>query len=102
LQCRAPPRGEPMRFRDRLPAFAFCLLTAAAVAPLAFARGTAAGGDRVGDDLQSDAQRIEALARRDSHVMEFLDHLTNRIGPRLTGSNGFDEAASWADEEFKR
>ncbi len=91
-----------MRFRDSLPVFAFCLLTAGAVAPLALARGASYGVQQASDDLQSDAQRIEALARRDSQVMAFLDHLANRIGPRLTGSHGYDDACDWAVEEFKR
>jgi len=91
-----------MRFRDSLPAFALCLLTAGAVAPLALARGTSTGVQQVADDLQSDAQRIEALARRDSRVMDFLDHLANRIGPRLTGSHGYDDACDWTVEEFER
>ncbi len=40
----------------------------------------------------------EGLAR--SRVMEHLDHLTNSIGPRLTGSDAFLEAARWARDRF--
>ncbi len=45
-------------------------------------------------------ERIVQLEREDSQVMRFLDHLTNRIGPRLTGSDGYENACNWARDEF--
>ncbi len=33
--------------------------------------------------------------------MEHLDYLTNRIGPRLTGSDGLQNACEWARDRFK-
>lgn len=41
----------------------------------------------------------EGLKR--SQVMVHLDHLTNRIGPRLTGSDRLTQACEWAVERFK-
>jgi len=38
--------------------------------------------------------------REHSRVMEYLDHLTNTIGPRLTGSTNLDRACEWARREF--
>ena len=46
------------------------------------------------------AQIIE-LGKSDNRVMEHLDHITNRIGPRLTSSDGLTRACEWAVEHFK-
>lgn len=46
------------------------------------------------------AQVIEEGLER-SRVMEHLDHLTNRIGPRLTSSDRFTQAAEWARDVFE-
>ena len=40
------------------------------------------------------------LGQTDSQVMRYLDHLTNRIGARLTGSDGYENACTWARDEF--
>ena len=37
-----------------------------------------------------------------SKVMDYLDTLTNSIGPRLTGSDNFSLACNWAAKEFKK
>ncbi len=50
---------------------------------------------------ESDAGKVIALGRAESRVMEHLDHLTNRIGPRLTGSDGFRNACEWARGQFE-
>jgi carboxypeptidase Q len=36
-----------------------------------------------------------------SQVMPLLDHLTNRIGPRLTSSDNLTDACEWARDTFK-
>ena len=36
-----------------------------------------------------------------SQVMAHLDHLVNRIGPRLTGSDNLTVAGDWAVDKFK-
>lgn len=43
---------------------------------------------------------IVATTPEESQVMRVLDHVTNRIGPRLTGSDGYENACAWAREEF--
>lgn len=40
--------------------------------------------------------------REHSRVMDYLDHLTNRIGPRLTSSTNLDRACEWARDEFEK
>ncbi|MBI5362052.1 MAG: M20/M25/M40 family metallo-hydrolase [Planctomycetes bacterium] len=50
----------------------------------------------------TDAEKIVALGKQESRVMEHLDHLANRIGPRLTGSGGLANACDWARAEFEK
>ncbi|HLY73005.1 MAG TPA: M28 family peptidase, partial [Planctomycetota bacterium] len=48
---------------------------------------------------------VEAIVkeeRADSHVMAYLDHLTNEIGPRLTGSTRLTRACEWTKSEFEK
>lgn len=40
--------------------------------------------------------------RDNSHVMEYLDHLVNGIGPRLTGSSRLAQACEWTCGEFEK
>ena len=47
-------------------------------------------------------KRIIEQGIEKSQVMVFQDHLCNTIGQRLTGSAGYDRAAKWALEEFKK
>ncbi len=49
----------------------------------------------------SEVERVVALGRSDSRVMEHLDHLSNRIGPRLTGSTSFRIACEWTRGQFE-
>lgn len=39
--------------------------------------------------------------KKNSQVMAHLDHLCNRIGPRLTASDNYTTATHWAAESFK-
>jgi len=45
--------------------------------------------------------RIKAEEFQNSKVMEILQNLSDRYGPRLTGSPEFKEAADWALDRFK-
>src|SRR5690349_12540362 len=45
--------------------------------------------------------RIKSEAFENSKVMEHLEFLTDRYGPRLTGSPEFQEAAEWAMKRFR-
>jgi hypothetical protein len=47
-------------------------------------------------------RRIIAEARKDSQVLAALTHLSDHIGPRLTGSDALNRASLWAAEEMKR
>ena len=50
---------------------------------------------------KADVDRILSTGREESRVMDHLDHLTNRIGSRLTSSDGLTNACEWAVEKFK-
>jgi hypothetical protein len=48
---------------------------------------------------------VEAIlreAKADNRVMEHLDHLTNKIGPRLTSSARLTKACEWTRGEFEK
>ena len=51
---------------------------------------------------QDMADKIVTEGKQNSKVSEHLDHLTNVIGHRLTGSDNFTAATQWAVEEFKK
>jgi carboxypeptidase Q len=40
--------------------------------------------------------------REQSRVMEHLDHLVNKIGPRLTSSTNLTRACEWTRSEFEK
>ena len=40
-------------------------------------------------------------ARENSKVMDHLDHLVNKIGPRLSSSDNLTTACEWARDRFK-
>ena len=44
--------------------------------------------------------KIRAEGFESSHVMEVFNHLTNVIGPRLTGSPGYKEAVEWTRDKM--
>lgn len=44
---------------------------------------------------------IKKQGLEESQVMAHLDHLVNRIGPRLTGSDNLTVAGEWAVDKFK-
>jgi len=72
------------------------LFTALALA-LAFVPSVFAGNG----PEKADVDRILSAAREESRVTDHLDHLANRIGPRLTSSDGLQTALEWARDEFK-
>lgn len=47
-----------------------------------------------------DFQKIRNEAFNNSHLRELAVHLTDAIGPRLSGGKGLDNACSWASEKF--
>lgn len=84
LACAAGPREEPLG-EDRAAEPAVL-----AIAPAAQRDGPTADVDRLLD-----------LARRDNRVQEHLLYLSKEIGPRLTGTKAYDEAAAWTRERFE-
>lgn len=48
-----------------------------------------------------DAILEEGKSVKRSKVMDYLDHLTNRIGPRLTSSQNLQKACEWARDELR-
>ncbi len=47
-----------------------------------------------------EVERIVSTAHEDSQVMDHLDWLCNRIGPRLTGSDNLTNACEWVRDRF--
>jgi len=47
-----------------------------------------------------EVERILSAGHEDSHVMDHLDWLCNRIGPRLTGSENLTNACEWVRDRF--
>jgi len=91
-------RGPPMRFPKLFLVVGLAVLPFVAHAAVA----TQTGAIQPGATRSGDAERLIALGKSDSRVMEPLDHLANRIGPRLTGSDGLINACDWARAEFER
>jgi len=60
-----------------------------------------AGALAAAQSQQSDATKLIALGQSENQVMEHLDHIVNRIGPRLTGSDNLQNACEWARAEFE-
>jgi hypothetical protein len=83
-------------FRSSRPSMA--LLLASLVVPALAAQAAQVVQERV--DLGV-VQRIrdEGLSR--SHIAALADHLTNVIGPRLTGSTGMKRANEWTAEQLR-
>ncbi len=50
---------------------------------------------------KAEVERLLSAAREENRAMEHLDYLTNRIGPRLTSSDGLQTACEWARDRFK-
>lgn len=79
-------------------------MTSNRIAPLlaaAFVLALPAWAAQMAPAPSATVETVIELGRTDSQVMRYLDHVTNRIGPRLTGSDGYENACAWAVEEFK-
>ncbi len=50
---------------------------------------------------KAEVEKLLSSAREENRAMEHLDYLTNRIGPRLTGSDNLQNACEWARDRFK-
>ena len=50
---------------------------------------------------KAEVDRVLSTAREENLAMEHLDYLSNRIGPRLTGSDGLQNACEWARDRFR-
>jgi hypothetical protein len=48
----------------------------------------------------AEVERIVTMGHEESQVMDHLDWLCNRIGPRLTGSDNLTNACEWARDRF--
>ena len=74
----------------------FALRSAFALACMVPALAVAGDGDK-----KTDSDRILSAGREESRVMDHLDHLTNRIGSRLTSSDALTTACEWSVNQFK-
>src|SRR6478735_6298492 len=60
------------------------------------------GEDADKKPLPDDIQKIIAAGHDHNQAMAHLDYLTNRIGPRLTGSDNFENACEWTRDTFEK
>jgi carboxypeptidase Q len=75
-----------MELRPRLLALTFLAIT-----PITLAAETP----------KTEIDRVLSTAREENLAMEHLDYLSNRIGPRLTSSDGLQNACEWTRDRFK-
>ena len=75
------------------------LCGACCAAALGFWSAPASAAD--GKANAPDVDKIVATGRDDNQVMDHLDVLCNRIGPRLTGSDALTYACEWTRDRFK-
>lgn len=63
-----------------------------------------ASGQEAKSEKKAEVPAIQAIidSGRDSHVQDFLNALCNRVGPRLTGSEGLQAGCEWARDEFEK
>jgi cyclophilin family peptidyl-prolyl cis-trans isomerase len=47
-------------------------------------------------------KKIVDIGKTDNQTMIWLDYLTNRFGTRMSGTDGYNNAAQWAVAEFKK
>jgi len=85
--------------RTRYVALVAAVLASVLVAAVALPAIAASAGEPV--DLEM-ITRIRQEGFRDSKVMETLSELTDRIGPRLTGSPNMKKANDWTKEQLEK
>jgi carboxypeptidase Q len=54
------------------------------------------------DDIEATDKRIFQEIREHNHVMENLEYLSDRIGPRVTGTDQLRAAVSWVSDLSRR
>lgn len=62
---------------------------------------TQRGRTELSEETKAAIEQVIEIGRTDNRVQQHLDYLCNRIGPRLTGSEGLQAACEWAEAEFK-
>ena len=79
-----------------------CILVASMALAVftSFALAGAGGDGGKGVEKSADVERILSVGHEPSQVMDHLDVLCNRIGPRLTGSDNLTNACEWARDRF--
>jgi carboxypeptidase Q len=80
------------------------LLAFLAVGSLSWGQAPAVSKDTKAAEIEAlafDAKVLET-AKKDSEIMANLTHLSDMIGPRLTGSAALKNANQWAAEKMKR
>ncbi len=64
-------------------------------------RSLAGAGEKDSAKVKSlEVERIVSAGHEDSQVMDHLDWLCNRMGPRLTGSDNLTNACEWVRDRF--
>jgi carboxypeptidase Q len=89
-----PPRTEPVRAPH-------AVVVAALAASVAAAGATPVAGPSLSEAYGSVAGRIIGAELVEGQSYAILQHLTDRIGPRLTGSAGAEAAVAWTAERLR-
>jgi len=80
---------------------ALCVLAPLAIAAIAARKGVAASPDDT-NPLAEDDARILSEVRDHSEAAENLEYISDRIGPRLTGSPQLKQANEWTAEVMRK
>src|SRR5271167_3226283 len=86
-----------MKMSRKLPVVALVLITLVAAKVWTAGAATEEGNSVAATDAQ-----ILAEIRDHSELMDNLEYLSDRIGPRLTGSPLLKQASDWSAEMFKK
>jgi carboxypeptidase Q len=76
------------------------LFAAALVLPCAFAQ-TPAASPAVSPETRAAVSKLVGDILVDGKAYDYDEHLADRIGPRLTGSDNYVHAVAWAVDQFK-
>jgi carboxypeptidase Q len=80
---------------------ALCIFAPLAIAAIAARKGVAASPDDTNPPAEDDA-RILSEVRDHSEAAENLEYISDRIGPRLTGSPQLKQANEWTAEVMRK
>lgn len=76
-------------------------LTSVPKGPFAVIDGKVAPVPNIKMGDAASVNKIIAIGKNDNHVMDHLRYISEKIGPRLTGSSNAEKANNWAKDQFQ-